>query len=123
MDRALWPPEVGTLSTDASTYRWGDDLGNLLPAAGFFSAATRSAHINLKEEAAVRLCPTALGPELLRPGGLLRIHTDNRVAIHVINAFTSRSPALRAELRRLRVAAAAHGVTLAATWLPSVANI
>eukprot|EP00170_Pyropia_yezoensis_P003838 contig_16035_g3849 len=40
-----------------------------------------------------------------------------------INGFTSRSPALMTELRRLHVVVASLGVSLKASWLPSVANV
>eukprot|EP00170_Pyropia_yezoensis_P004852 contig_19736_g4866 len=121
--RALWQPHAGFLTTDASPYGWGGHLGSLLPAAGFFTLADREQHINLKEVAAVRLCLQSFGRDLIRPGGLLRVRVDNRVAMHVINGFTSRSPALMAELRRLHVVVASLGVSLKASWLPSVANV
>eukprot|EP00170_Pyropia_yezoensis_P003836 contig_16033_g3847 len=121
--RALWQPDAGVLTTDASPYGWGGHLGRLLPAAGFFTLAEREQHINLKEVAAVRLCLQSFGRGLLQPGGLLRVRVDNRVAMHVINGFTSRSPALMAELRRLHVVVESLGVSLKASWLPSVANV
>lgn len=121
--RALWQPDAGILTTDASPYGWGGYLGRLLPAAGFFTLSEQQQHINIKEVAAVRICLTAFGRDLLRRGGLLRVKVDNRVAINVINGFTSRSHALMAELRRLHVVVASLGVTLEASWLPSVASV
>jgi len=121
--RALWPRDAGVLTTDASPYGWGGHLGRLLPAAGFFTLSQQHQHINIKEVAAVRFCLTAFGRDLFRRGGILRVKVDNRVAMHVINGFTSRSPALMAELRRLHVVVASLGITLKASWLPSVANV
>lgn len=69
----------------------------------------------MEEVAAVRLCLSAFGTSLLRPRGLLRLRVDNRAATHVINGFTSRYPALLAELRRLQAVVAALGVSLKAT--------
>lgn len=62
--RALWPLTLGTLTTDASPYGWGGHWEHLLPAAGFFTAAQRNMHINVKEVAAVRFCILAFGAHL-----------------------------------------------------------
>lgn len=48
---------------------------------------------------------------------------DKRVVMHVINGFSSRSPALMAKLWRLQVVVASLGLSLTATWLHSVANV
>lgn len=61
-------------------------------------------------------CLTAFGWSLLQPGELLRVCVDNRVAMNVINGFTSRSPALIAELRRLYVVVASLGVFFKTSW-------
>lgn len=70
----------------------------------------------------MRFCLSTFGLSLLLPDMLLHLRVDNRVAMPVINGFTSRSPALMAELRRLHVVVAVLALTLKATWLPSVAN-
>lgn len=51
--------------------------------------------------AAVRFCILAFGAHLLGKEGVLRLRVDSQVAIHVINGFSSRSPALMRELRKL----------------------
>lgn len=43
--------------------------------------------------------------------------------MHVINSFSSRSPALMRELRKLHAVVKKFGLTLRADWLPSVANV
>jgi len=121
--RALWPVTLGELTTDASPYGWGGHWHHLLPAAGFFTAEQRDLHINVKEVAAVRFCLMTFGSQLLGAEGLLRLRVDSRVAMHVINGFSSRSPVLMAELRRLHAVALSYRVTLRAFWLPSVANV
>lgn len=121
--RALWPVTLGTLTTDASLYGCGGHWQHLLPAAGFFTAAQRNLHINVKEVAAVRFCLLAFGAQLLGQEGLLNLRVDSRVALHVINGFSSRSPALMEELRKLHAVAQHYRVTLRACWLPSVANV
>lgn len=120
---ALWQQTVGILTTNASRYGWGVHLNALLPAAGFSSLEQRRQHINVKVVATVRLCFSAFGRRLLRPGGLLSLRVDSGVAIHVINGFTSRLPALMVELRRLHVVVTSLGLSLSATWLSSVANV
>jgi len=107
----------------ASPYRWGGHLGALLPAAGFLTLAQREPHIILKEVAAVCFCLAVSGRPLLLPGGLLRVMVYNRVAMHVIKGVLSRSPALIAELRSLFMVVASPGVSLKASWLPSVSNM
>jgi len=103
--RALWLKTLGELTTDASPYGWGGHWHHLLPAAGFFTVAQRDLHINVKEVAAVRFCLLAFGSQLLGEEGLLRLRVDSRVAMHVINGFSSRSPALMGELRKLHAVA------------------
>lgn len=93
-----------------------------MPAAGFFTLSGQQQHIIIKEAAAVCFCLTVFGRDLLRRGGLLRVKVDNRVAMHVVNGFTSRSHALMAEVRRLHVILASLGINLKASWLPLVAN-
>jgi len=113
--RALWQPTAGVRTTDASLYGWGGHLSSLLPAAGVFSHGQRSQHINVKEVAALRFCLTAFGRSLVRLGGLLHVRVGNRVAMHNIIGFTSRSHDLMAELRRLKVVAVSLGVSLKAS--------
>lgn len=121
--RALWPTTLGKLTTDASPYGWGGHWQHLLPAAGFFTAAERNLHINVKKVAAVRFCLLAFGAQLLGAEGLLLLRVDSRVAMHVINGFSSRSPALMRELRKLHAVPKLYRVALRAAWLPSVANV
>lgn len=121
--RALWALSAGVVTTDVSQYGWGGHLGGLLPVAGFFTLEHPRLHIKLNEVAALHLCLLAFGRTLLQPGGLLRVRIDNLVARHVHNGFTSRSPALMAEPRRLHMFVASLGLSLRAKWLPSVASV
>ena len=120
---ALWPVTLRELNTGASLYRWSGHWQHLLPASGFFTEAQRDLRINVKEVAAARFCLLAFGAQLLGKEGLLRLRVDSRVSMHVINGFSSRSPALMAELRSLHAVAVLYRVTLRASWLPSVANV
>ena len=120
--RALWPPALGTLTTDASQWGWGGHW-NLVPARGFFSAAARPSHINVKEVAAVRLSILSLHAHHSLRGGELLLRIDNKVAMSVINAFSTRSPALSVELRLLYDLCRSLGLTIKASWIASVANV
>ena len=121
--RALWESTLGQLTTEASPWGWGGHWDDTLPAAGFFSLADSNRHINVKEVCAVRFCLLAFGSQLLGRRGVLHLRVDSRVAMHVINSFSSRSPALMSELRKLHTVVRSLGVTLRATWLASVANV
>ena len=121
--RALWPVTLGELTTDTSPYGWGGHWQHLLPAAGFFTASQRDRHNNVKEVAVVRFCLLAFRSQLLDKEGMLQLRVDSRVAMHVINGFSSRSPASMAESRSLHAVAVLYRVTLRASWLPSVANM
>ena len=95
--RTLWErPTVMSLDTDASPFGWGAVRDELRPAQGFFSLATRAYHINRKELLAVIYAiesfPSITGP------GVVRVRTDWRVTMAVVNSLPSRSPRLMAEV-------------------------
>lgn len=121
--RALWPASLGLLTTDASPWGWGGTWNNLVPAQGFFAAGYLPLHINVKEVAAVRLSIEAFYRHFPLSGGELDLLIDNKVAMHVINACSTRSPALAAELRQLYVLCRTLGLSIRASWIPSLANI
>jgi len=72
---------------------------------------------------AVRFCLLAFGKQMADRLGVLRLRVDSRVAMHVVNSFTSRSAALMTELRKLHKVVQLLGVTLEAFWLASVAKV
>ena len=120
--RPLWPRlPAHTLHTDASGFAWGGAASNTTPVRGAFVGAAASWHINIKEVAAIRLSLTALASSFA-VGDVVRIVTDSRVALHVVNALVSRSVPLCAEVRRLYVAQRL-GVTLDAEWIPTAENV
>jgi len=121
--RALWPKTLVELTADASQYGWGSHWHHLLPAAGFFTVAQRDLPMSAKEVPAVRFCLLAFGSQLLGEEGSLLLRVDSRMAMHVINGFSSRSPALMGELRKLHAVAQEFLVTLRVSRLPSVANV
>lgn len=72
-------------STDASDYGWGAVRDNLTPARGFFSVKAAGYDINRKEVLAIILAlesfPDRRGP------GVVRVLTDSRVVMGVVNAM------------------------------------
>lgn len=122
--RALWPasPDV-VMTTDASGSGWGATWDGLVPARGYHAAPRKELHINLLELGAVRLGLLSFVHFLREPGTIIRLRTDSRVAMEVVNSGTSRSPALMRELRRLHTVCTALGVTLRAEYLPSALNL
>jgi len=120
--RALFqPPVTMELDTDASSYGWGAVRDGLTPARGFFSLAMRHLHINHKELLAIRYAlesfPAATGP------GVVRVRTDSRVVHGIINAMSSRSPRLMAEVRDLHQLLKSRDLSLESSWLASVENV
>lgn len=122
--RALWPaPADVTMTTDASSTGWGATWDGLVPARGYHADDRKALHINLLELGAVRLGLLSFVDFLREPATIVRLRTDSRVAMEVINSGSSRSPALMQELRRLHKVATALGVTLRAEYLPSALNM
>lgn len=100
----------------------GGVLDDHSPACGSFQGEEQDWHINLKEVAAI--CFSLLSHErAILQGTTVKIVTDSQVALHVVIALVSRSPALCADVRRLYVVAQRLGITLDATWIPTAANV
>jgi hypothetical protein len=59
----------------------------------------------------------------MREGEVVRLWTDNQVTMAVIAKMVSRSPALMAEMRRLRKTLQVLGVTPAPQYIPSALNL
>lgn len=119
--RSLWEsPTVMQLDTDACTTGWGAVRDQLTPARGFFDLATAHHHINRKELLAVIYAlesfPSARGP------GVVRIRTDSKVVMSVINSLCSRSPALHRDVAQLQQILVDRNLGIEATWLSSVEN-
>lgn len=112
------------MTMDDSPWGWGGYLKNIVPVAGVCSLADQSAHINVKEGAAILFCLASFKNLLLGKVGILKVKTDSRVVMHVLNGFSSRSQALMmTELRKLRELLHTLNVRLDESWLPSVPNI
>lgn len=123
--RPLYLPTAAvTLHTDACNVGWGGGLTrgtDKHEARGFFTPEQAGLHINAKEVLAVRLTLESVAP-LLRPGEVVDLFVDSQVALHVIEALSSRSAPLLAELRRLHRVVQRLGVALVGAWLPTAEN-
>lgn len=123
--RLLWhPPTSATLYTDASGAGWGGGLtvdGVKYEARGFFGPGDATKHINAKEILAVTLSLLSF-EDKLRVGAVVRLFVDSQVALAVIAALSSRSPALVRELRRLHAVARRLSVALDGQWIPTAEN-
>jgi len=121
--RLLWQETVTVeLTTDASLTGWGAVCDRRLPARGLFGPERALDPINLKDLVAVRLAVESF-PAAVARGGLIRVGCDNMVVVAVLNAMSSRSPALMAELRSLVALLRRLGCRLEASWLPTAENI
>lgn len=122
MGRALWDaPGAREITADACPYVWGATYQRLVPARRFFSASSQDMHINYKDVSAVRFAVLSFS-HLFRPGARFAVRTDSRVTMGALNAMCSRSPRLKAEVRRLHDAFTTTGLRVEATWLPSLSN-
>lgn len=120
--RALFQqPLRGTLTTDASSYGWGATLDQTTPARSFFPYLHGRDHINRKELLAIIYALESF-PNLAGPG-VVRVVTDSRVVQGIVNALSTRSPTLMADVRRLHNLLQMRGLTIEASWLASVENI
>lgn len=111
------------MHTDASSTGWGATWNEVVPARGFHDKARRDLHINLLELGAVRLGLLSFVNFLKDIETIVRLVTDSRVVMHVVNNGSSRSKAVMRELRRLKAVCASLGVQLRAEYLPSALNL
>jgi hypothetical protein len=130
--RPIWPiacSPAATIHTDSSISSWGATLSHgdwsagtpgVFECRGCWDRGLReSAHITLLELATVRMSLEEFGSFVgLRRGDVIRLSTDNQVTMYIIDKMVSRSPALMAELRRLRRTLKGLGVQIDAKYLP-----
>ena len=122
MARALWGRTLGRLTTYASPLDWNGNWDYTLRAAGFFFLVDSNGQINAYAVYAVRIFSLAFEHPLLAWRGVLHLRVERRVAMHVINSFSTRSPALISKLRELQNVVRSLRVPLREAWPASVAN-
>jgi len=117
------PPHSVDLFTDASNSGWGAQLVTAvdqLVARGFWSRQHSVVHITLKELVAVRLAIESFVSMV--SGCVVKLHSDATVVVQALLDLTSRSPALRQELRHLYRVLHAHNIILQPVHIAGVLN-
>ena len=92
-------PHTAVLHTDASLTAWGAVLNCRTPARGFWRPHQRREHITLLEARALRYGVESF-VRCLR-GRRVLLFGDNQALVHTLSSWTSRSPALYLQLRKL----------------------
>lgn len=120
--RPIWPGAASMLlDTDASGLGWGAVLDQGVEARGFHGTDRNDLHINCLELGAVTRAPRSFR-HLIPTGTVLRLRTDSMVALGVIQAGSSRSPVLMADMRDLYDLCAEMQVDLRVEHVSSVLN-
>jgi len=120
--RPIWPGNTTMLlDTDASGNGWGAVLDQTSEARGYHGVDRNGLHINLLELGAVTRALQSFA-DLIPAGAIIRLRTDSMVALGVMRAGSSRSPALMAELRELYEQCERMDVELRVEHVSSVLN-
>jgi len=120
--RPIWPGATTMLlDTDASGAGWGAVLDRHSEARGYHGVDRNGLHINLLELGAVTLALRSFD-HLIPTGAIIRLRTDSMVALGVMRAGSSRSPALMAEMWELHEQCERMGVELRVEHVSSVLN-
>jgi len=120
--RAIWRnPQTALLHCDASELAWGGVLNNSVPARGFWRAHQRREHITLLELRAVHYTVEAFVQRLAGRHVLLR--EDNQAVCAILTSWTTKSPEMMKELRRLWWLLDTHNITLLPRYIRSEANV
>jgi len=113
--------ETAYLHTDSSDYGWGGVLNDLKTARGFWYDLDRASHITFKELKAVRLAIESFLPDLM--GRSVLLHEDNQAVVSVLTHYTTRSPQMMVELRKLWYILDSNSIQLRPRYIRSAANI
>ena len=113
--------ETALLHTDASMLGWGAFLNQKSPAHGFWRHLQRRHHISMLELKAVRFAVESYLPQLRGRTVLLR--EDNQVVVALLSNWTSRSPEMFAELRKLFFLLDTNDITIRPLYIRSADNI
>ena len=120
--RAIWrSPQTALLHCDASELAWGGVLNNLVPARGFWRAHQRREHITLLELRAVHYTVETFVRRLVGRHVLLR--EDNQAVCAILTSWTTKSPAIMQELRRLWWLLDTHNITLLPRYIRTADNV
>ena len=118
--RSIWrSPYSSTLHCDASELAWGGLL-NGKPARGFWRPHQQRHHITILEAKAVRFVYEAFREEL--KGQNIHLWEDNQAVVAILKSWTSRSPELMKELRKLQTLLDVDNSSISATYIRSEDN-
>lgn len=115
------PVETAYLHVDSSGYGWGAVLNELKEARGFWYDMDRDSHITFKELKAVRFAIQSFLPQLM--GRSVLLHEDNQAVVAVLTHYTTRSPQMMVELRKLWYLLDTHGIHIRPQYIRSAANV
>jgi hypothetical protein len=135
--RPIWPKELkltATVHTDVSMSAYGATLSlgeheagtrGYYECRGYWEGSHKElGHIAVLELTTVRLAlKEFLEYCVMRENKVVKLYTDNMVGMHVVNQWVSKSPAIKAELRRLHQFFKRHGLMLDLHHLPSALNL
>lgn len=113
-------PHRAVLHCDASMSGWGAALNLQLPARGFWRPHQRRHHITMLEAKAVRFAVEAFACKLR--GRHVLLHEDNQAVVALLHSWSSRSPELLKELRKLWWLLDREDITIDARWISSARN-
>jgi len=117
------PPHSVDLYTDASNTGWGAHLVTAVQqfvAQGFWNRQHSLVHITLKELLAVRLAIESFVGYV--SNCVVKLHSDATVVVQALLDLTSRSPALRMELRNLYRVLHDHHIVLQPVHIRGLLN-
>lgn len=106
--------------SDASNLGFGFHCGSNM-RAGAWPRAARDRHINWKELRAIELSCAEFGP--LWAGRRVLFACDNKTAVDILNAGSSRNDALAECLRRIAMLAALYDFDFRAVHIPGAVNV
>ena len=121
MRRELYPDAHAPGVISFSTYGWGGVLNGTLPVRGDWTEREQRQHITLKELRAVRLTMEHFAEHLV--GKRVRLHEDNQAVVAVLTTYTSRSPEMMREVRRIWQLQGQLSVALRVEYIRSEANV
>lgn len=113
--------ETAYLHVDSSDYGWGAVLNDMKTARGFWYDTDRASHITFKELKAVRLAIESFLPYVA--GRAVLLHEDNQAVVAVLTHFTTRSPQMMVELRKLWYLLDTNDINIRPRYIRSAANI
>ena len=122
--RRIWlRPDSAVGFVDAGPYGWGGQLTQPPhpPVAGFWSREEAEIHITWRELRAVRLFIAEHVDAL--SGRRLLLHEDNQAVVAILASWTSRSPELMTELRRLLELLETSDISVRAIYIRSALNV